>query len=60
MFITLEDLTGKIEVVIFPTILEKYYTILEENKIVFIAGKVDHKDGVPKIISDQIEEILEI
>ncbi|MDD4062181.1 MAG: DNA polymerase III subunit alpha [Candidatus Pacebacteria bacterium] len=60
MFITLEDLTGKIEVVVFPTTLEKYQSILEENKIVFIAGKVDHKDGVPKIISDQVEEILEI
>ena len=59
MFIKVQDLTDTIEVVVFPSILEKNSCIFEENKIVSITGKTDIKDGSPKIIANEIEEILE-
>jgi len=59
LFVNIEDLTDKIEVVAFPSIIERYPTLFQENKIVFVSGRVDNRDGVPKIICDNIEEIIE-
>ncbi len=58
LFVNVEDLTDKIEVVAFPSIIERYPTLFQENKIVFVSGRVDNRDGVPKIICDNIEEII--
>ena len=59
MFIKLEDLTDRIEVVVFPSMIEKMPELFQENKIVTITGKTDIKDGSPKIIANEVEEILE-
>jgi DNA polymerase-3 subunit alpha len=58
LFIKLEDLTGKVEVVIFPNLLEKNPKALQENKIVFVAGRVDDRNGEIKIVADDAQEIL--
>lgn len=58
LFVKLEDLNEKAEVVVFPSVLEKNSSIFEENKILFVSGKVDHRDNSPKIIADQAEEII--
>jgi len=60
MFVKVEDLTDRIEVVVFPSMIEKSPEIFQENKIVSITGRTDIKDGSPKIIANEIEEILEI
>ncbi|MCD6177818.1 DNA polymerase III subunit alpha [bacterium] len=59
LFVKVEDLEDKIEVVVFPNIIEQNPTAFQENKIVMITGRVDQKDQVPKIICDSIEEIME-
>jgi len=59
LFVNLEDGSHKIEVVVFPSVIENYPTLFQENKIVCISGRVDMKDGTPKIICSQIEEIVE-
>ena len=58
LFIKLEDLTGRAEVVIFPNLLERNPTALQENKIVFVAGHVDDRNGEIKIVADDVQEIL--
>jgi DNA polymerase-3 subunit alpha len=58
LFIKIEDLTGKIEVVIFPNLLERNPRALQENKIVFVAGRVDDRNGEIKIIADDCQEII--
>ena len=58
LFIKVEDLTGKTEVVIFPNLLERNPGALQENKIVFIAGRVDDRNGEIKIVADDVQEIL--
>jgi DNA polymerase-3 subunit alpha len=59
LFMKLEDLEDKIEVVVFPTVIERNYEIFQENKIVLVSGRVDNKDGIHKIIAQDIEEIIE-
>ncbi|MDI6603328.1 MAG: DNA polymerase III subunit alpha [Patescibacteria group bacterium] len=59
LFTQLEDENNKIEVVVFPGIIERNQEIFQENKIVMIKGRVDNRDGVPKIICEEIEEIVE-
>ncbi len=59
MFVKLEDLTDKAEVIVFPSILERTSDLWEENKIVFIQGHIDNYQGSSKIIAENIEEIVE-
>ncbi len=59
LFMNLEDLSDKIEVVVFPGVIEKNPSLFQENKIVLISGRIDVRDGVPKLICEDIEEITE-
>jgi DNA polymerase III alpha subunit len=59
LFVNLEDLTDKIEVVVFPNMIERNPALFQENKIVMVSGRVDLKDGVPKLICEECEEIIE-
>ncbi|MBU1922470.1 DNA polymerase III subunit alpha, partial [Patescibacteria group bacterium] len=58
LFMKLEDLTGKIEVVVFPNLLERNPEALQENKIVFVAGRVDDRNGEIKVVADDAQEII--
>lgn len=58
LFLKLEDLTDKAEIVVFPAIMERNPIALQENKIVFIKGRIDNKKGETKIIADDVEEII--
>jgi DNA polymerase-3 subunit alpha len=57
-FIELEDLYGKIEVIVFPRNLVPFNSILQEDNIVFIKGKLQLKeDELPKVICQTVKEI---
>jgi DNA polymerase-3 subunit alpha len=56
-FITLEDLTDSVEVVIFPTVLEKYRSLLEEDRIIKITGRIDKKEDQVKFIASEVGEV---
>jgi len=58
-FINIEDLTGSIETIIFPSTAETISSILQEGKIMIITGRIDLKDQSPKLIAEKIEEIVE-
>ena len=58
LFMKLEDLTAKTEIVVFPNLLERNPAALQENKIVFIAGRVDDRNGEIKIVADDVQEII--
>ena len=59
LFTQLEDENNKIEVVVFPGIIERNHEVFKENKIVLIKGRVDNRNGVAKIICEEAEEIIE-
>ena len=54
-FITLEDLVGTVEVIVFPRQFEQYRTLMEEGQIIFVSGEAqieENNDG--KIIANNI------
>lgn len=54
-FITLEDLLGTVEVVVFPRDYETNRQYLEEDKKVFVKGRVSEEDDRPsKLICERI------
>ncbi len=54
-FITLEDLVGTVEIIVFPKDYEKYHALLNEDEKVFIRGRVNlEEDKNGKIICEQI------
>ncbi|HCW51095.1 MAG TPA: hypothetical protein DGR79_03365 [Clostridiales bacterium] len=57
MFATIEDLTGAVEVVIFPSVLEKYAGLLQPDATVIVRGRVSFKDEEPKVIADEIQPL---
>lgn len=55
-FVTLEDMLGSVEVIVFPKTYEQYRDCLTENGMVFISGRVSEElDKDMKLISDRIE-----
>ncbi len=59
LFMGLEDLTDKIEVVVFPSLIETNPAAFQENKMVLIGGRLDNRNGERKFIAEEIEEIIE-
>jgi DNA polymerase-3 subunit alpha len=60
-FVTLEDMYGTVEIIIFPTIYERYSSLIKEDKIVLVKGKVSLKEEEePKILCDEIKLLSEV
>jgi len=57
LFMGLEDLTDKIEVVVFASALEKNPKVYVESKVVYVYGRIDNRDGEAKIVADTVEEV---
>ena len=55
-FVTLEDLQGQIELVIFTRVWKDAVRWLEQDAIVVAEGKIDRERGTPKILVDKISE----
>ena len=54
-FITLEDLVGTVEVVVFTSAYEKYQPLLEEDARLYIQGRVSVEDEKPsKLILEKV------
>jgi len=59
-FLTLEDLTGSVEVIVFPKDYERYGRFLNEEEKIFVVGRVsleDEKDG--KVICARVVPFAE-
>ena len=58
-FITLEDLYGAIEVVVFPQTLKKFNILLNDDSIILIKGAISIDDDEAKLIARDIKDINE-
>ncbi len=56
-FATLEDLYGKIKLVIFPKIWEKSYHLMEVDNVLLVEGRLDKAQGEPKLLADKLTRI---
>jgi DNA polymerase-3 subunit alpha len=54
--VTLEDLQGSIEVVVFPRLYETTRPLLRDGSILLIAGRVDHKGEEVSLLADLIAD----
>src|SRR5215216_4076292 len=59
-FVTLEDIQGNIELVLFPKIWQKTHAQLTVGQIVIVEGKVDTNSTPPKILVDEIKTEIKI
>ncbi len=59
-FIQLEDLVGVLEVIVFPNVYERYSSLISEDRIIGVKGKLNFKeDELPKIIAETIFDVKE-
>ena len=59
-FVTLEDLHGNLELVIFPKTWDKVRALCEEGKVLIADGKVDNNSNPPKILVDDIRTQVDV
>src|SRR6185503_10994523 len=52
--VTLEDLQGSIEVVVFPRLYEQTGPIWQEGAILLVAGRVDHRGEEVSLLADVV------
>ena len=57
LFVMMEDTKGKIEVLVFPKVLERIGSVWEEERMIIAEGRLSDKDGVYKLIVDEAKEL---
>lgn len=57
LFVTLEDTDGKIELLVFPKVLETTGSIWMDDKAILAGGRVSDKDGNFKILVDKAKVV---
>jgi len=53
-FSTIEDMTSKLELVIFPSVYEQFPSAFEENCVLIATGKIDASGEKPKMLCDNV------
>jgi DNA polymerase-3 subunit alpha len=58
-FVTLEDLAGQMEVIVFPNTLEKYGDFLKPELPLWVEGKISvREDEAPKVLVDMVKPLV--
>ena len=57
MFVRLADLTGTIEVVVFPRVFEEFKKLLIAEKCVAIKGKISNRNDEISLIAEKVKEL---
>ena len=57
-FVTLEDMTGSVESLVFPRVFERYQGLLQEDEAVVISGKISvREEEAPKLLAERITRL---
>jgi DNA polymerase-3 subunit alpha len=59
-FVTVEDIQGSIDLVVFSRVWSRVHNWIESGMIVRVRGKVDKERGDPKVLADDISQELSI
>ena len=57
IFSQIEDTNSKVELIVFNDLIQKNPALWQENNIVVVRGRVNEKDGVPKIICQEVTPV---
>jgi DNA polymerase-3 subunit alpha len=56
MFATLDDLEGQVEMLVFNSAYEKNSGVIENDAVVVVRGRIDHKErGETKLVAQEVE-----
>jgi len=58
-FIELEDYTGTLEVVVFPSVFQACRDLLIEDALVMVEGKVQSNDSDIKVLADSVNDLTQ-
>lgn len=58
--VSLEDLTGTVETLIFPRVFQKFSNLVRVDSMVFITGRLNLREEEPKLIADEIIPLEEV
>jgi len=59
-FITVEDIFGTMEIIVFPNILARFGSVFSEDSIILVKGKITMREGEqPKIICEEAYDLEE-
>ncbi|HUV46951.1 MAG TPA: DNA polymerase III subunit alpha [Candidatus Bathyarchaeia archaeon] len=56
-FVTIQDKTGSIELVIFPRIFNLVKDFLNKDRVIIVEGKLDSRDDRVSLIAEKIKEL---
>ena len=59
-FVRLEDTTGSIEVVVFPSIFQSSSNLWVDSQLVIVEGKSNVRDGEWKMLADKVWDLHEV
>ena len=59
-FLTLQDLNGSCEVVVFPDLYAEVAALVSKDHTIFIRGRMDARDDTPKILAEEIVPLDEV
>jgi DNA polymerase-3 subunit alpha len=57
VFFQLEDLEGSVEVVAFPKTVNEYGPLIQEDSILVVRGRLDHRGDDVKVIARELQEL---
>ncbi len=53
-FVNLQDLSGSCEIIVFPEAYKVSQELIQADNTIFVRGKINLRDDVPKIIAEEI------
>ncbi len=59
-FVTLQDLRGTCEIVVFPETYSKSRLLMVKDAAIFVRGKINARDDTPKILAEEIVAMDEV
>ncbi|MFZ5640075.1 MAG: DNA polymerase III subunit alpha, partial [Bacillota bacterium] len=56
-FMTLEDVVGSVEVVLFPRVYAAARALIRDDAVLLVRGRLNHQDEAVKIIADELARL---
>ncbi len=57
LFVMIEDMAAKMEIIVFPKLLEATVDFWQEDKIILASGRISDKDGEFKLLCDSAKAV---
>jgi DNA polymerase-3 subunit alpha len=59
-FVTVEDKTAQVEVVVFPQVYAKYAELVQRERLVVLEARVDHQEDDVKLLASRLWDVTQL